>query len=272
MVSSPHILLFFLVYNTFDMINAKNEFEVLSFCKSNGMKYVTVIDLEKTKTYPFMKIAAKYDISTRTFSHFNIELDPIDCLIINRPNTDQMTTALSLISKHKVLHSVMVFDNFQHFKSLASNHQTNSLFYLYTEDSKWKQVLILENNPKIVINNIEFDALGRAMLNENLQQLHLVPTTLSWDPYVKISNCNSTGRNCGYEGMLVDYMNVWSKNLNFSWDLQEDIRKSWGMEPRSGKHISRTLLSRKIQPKVNKPISKNPFILQILANISSILK
>ena len=147
-----------------------------------------------------------------------------------------MATTLALISKHKVQKSVLIFKDFQLFKSLASNLPTNSLFYLYTEDSKWKQILTLNNNPKIVINDVTFNALGFAELNENLQQLKLVPTSLSWSPYIKISDCNLSGRNCNYKGMLVDYMNIWSSHLNFTWDLKEDVRKDWGMEPRSGIH------------------------------------
>ena len=44
----------------------------------------------------------------------------------------------------------------------------------------------------------------------------------------------SNGRNCSYDGMLVDYMNIWSKHLNFTWDLQINPKGDWGMQPKSG--------------------------------------
>ena len=134
----------------------------------------------------------------------------------------------------------MIFDNFELFKCLASKHLKDGLFYLLTENySQWKQVLIFQNqNPNVIINDVNFDENGVAILNENLQKLELVPTTESWEPYVTISDCNSFGRNCSYKGMLVDYMNIWSKHLNFTWDLHKDITGDWGLKPKSGMYVS----------------------------------
>ena len=91
---------------------------------------------------------------------------------------------------------------------------------------------------KVIVNDVNFDENGVAILNENLQKLELVPTTESWEPYVTISDCNSVGRNCSYKGMLVDYMNIWSKHLNFTWDLHKDITGEWGLKPKSGMYNS----------------------------------
>ena len=76
---------FFLFYNAFGISKGKKDVEnqVLSFCRNNGQKYVTIVDLEKTRKYNFMKTAFDHDISTRIFNHLNIKLSDIDCLIIN---------------------------------------------------------------------------------------------------------------------------------------------------------------------------------------------
>ena len=184
--------------------------------------------------------SSKNGISTRIVGHLNVTVDPRDFLIINHPNSEEMSKALDLISRHKLLRSLMIFDNLELFKSLASKHLDNALFYLLTQNySQWKQVLIFQNpNPKVIINDVNFDENGVAILNENLQKLELVPTTESWEPYVTISDCNSVGRNCSYKGMLVDYMNIWSKHLNFTWDLHKDITGEWGLKPKSGMHNS----------------------------------
>ena len=177
---------------------------------------------------------------TKIVGHLNVTVDSRDFLIINHPNSEEMTKALDLISRHKLLRSLMISDNFELFKSLASKHLANALFYLLTENySQWKQVLIFQNpNPKVIINDVNFDENGVAILNENLQKLELVPTTESWEPYVTISDCNSVGRNCSYKGMLVDYMNIWSKHLNFTWDLHKDTTGEWGLKPKSGMYNS----------------------------------
>ena len=79
--------IFFLFYATFGISRGKKDVEtqVLSFCRNNGQKYGTIVDLEKTRKNNFMKTAFDYDISIRIFSHLKIRLSDIDCLIVNCP-------------------------------------------------------------------------------------------------------------------------------------------------------------------------------------------
>ena len=211
---------------------------MLLFCRHNGFKYVTFVNLGVVVNPKLTVMASLHGIRTRIFNHLNIKLDPMDFLIIlkheNNQNLDNK--ALDVISAHRVQKSLLV--NYEHdwdsFEMIASQHLKNGLFYLHDGNFMWKQVMILKDNPKVVINDVVFNHNGLVLINEDLQGVELLGTTLTWSPFVSISGCNSVGRNCHYEGVLVDLMNFWSKKLNFTWDLYEDINGDWGYYPKTG--------------------------------------
>ena len=245
---SQSVIPFLLVYNIIGIRSTKSDSctDIISFCKNNGYKFLTYIDLNQTNTKSFLRIAWKHGVSARIFKNSNIVPDIIDFLIVSHPNLDQFTKVLSLISNHKVQKSLLIINNLEDFQALVSktlneNHMLTGLFYLYTEYSNWKQVLIVQRNTRVIINEVEYHKnTSIVKLNENLQQLELVPTTLSWPPYVKFnSSCNSNGRNCSYEGMLVDCMNIWSKHLNFTWDLQNNTKGDWGIKSGNIRDVKR---------------------------------
>ena len=84
------------------------------------------------------------------------------------------------------------------------------------------------------MNDINFDKNGLALIEENFQGINLEATTLDWHPYVYISDCNYAGKNCKYQGFLIDLMNIWGKNLNFTLTIYQDKKGDWGTTPKSG--------------------------------------
>ena len=102
---SKGIILFLLIYNIIEIRSAKTDpyTEIISFCKNNGFKFLTYVNLNETNTKSFLKIAWKLGISARSFKHSDIVPNLIDFLIVSHPNSDQFKNILSLITKHKVL-------------------------------------------------------------------------------------------------------------------------------------------------------------------------
>ena len=141
----------------------------------------------------------------------------------------------SLINTHGIKRSLVLVHDIQAFELLFARYLLNSLFYIYQiKESKWKQVLILNGNSQIVFNDIDFNKNGLIVVKENLQGIQITTTSLTWSPYAFISDCNSKGLQCKYQGPLVDLMNFWSKKLNFTWSLHEN--KDWGLMPKSGRN------------------------------------
>ena len=44
----------------------------------------------------------------------------------------------------------------------------------------------------------------------------------------------SVGRNCNKSGYLVEFMDIWARELNFTWDIYSDVNNSWGLNPTQG--------------------------------------
>ena len=82
---------------------------------------------------------------------------------------------------------------------------TRTISFLFDEKYKWKQVLVI--NEQIVMNDIQLTKFGVAIVEENLQGLNIETISKTWSPVVFISDCNTEGLECNYEGLLVDLMN-----------------------------------------------------------------
>ena len=210
--------------------------EIISFCHDNGYKHLTFVKISKLEIYEGMSLSFKYGIQSRFSSNYQPKLSPKDFLILNLRNFEDFDKALNLISSHEIQRSLAIVDDFEIFKIAAKNHMKNSLFYIY-HDQNWKQALIINGNPQVVINDISFRDNGLAIIQHDLQGLKLITTSMTWNPQVIISACDSQGLDCNYEGFLVDLMNLWSKKLNYTWKIHQN--EDWGLIPKSGKSCSR---------------------------------
>ena len=209
------------------------ETELLHFCKNNGYKYATFINFPRDKTPKIMSDSFLFGIRSRFVKDVNIKTtktNHLDFLIIDFRNLQQKENIFNLISTHPVQRTLVIVKNIETFELVVSENSRNSLFFLFDEKYEWKEVLII--NGQIVMNDIQLTKFGVAIVEENLQGLNIETTSKTWSPAVFISDCNTEGLDCNYEGLLVDLMNFWGKKLNFTWNLKHS--EDWGMTPISG--------------------------------------
>ena len=57
---------------------------------------------------------------------------------------------------------------------------------------------------------------------------------MDYMPFSSHKHCNSIGRKCQNSGLLVDQMNVWAQDFNFTWDVMTGFDNDWGLRPKSG--------------------------------------
>ena len=210
------------------------ETDIHYFCKNNGYKYATFINFPSDKTPKIMSDSFLFGIRSRFVKDVNIKTiktNHLDFLIIDFRNLQQKETIFNLISTHPVQRTLVIVENVETFESVVTENIKNSLFFLFDDNYKWKEVLVI--NGQIVINDIQLTKFGVASVEENLQGLNIETTSKTWSPAAFISDCNTEGLDCNYEGLLVDLMNFWGKNLNFTWNLKHS--GDWGMAPISGK-------------------------------------
>ena len=130
-------------------------------------------------------------------------------------------------------------------KSIMQNEKENYLFYLFNiqndDEWSWHSVLSIKGVDQIVINPLIIDKKGKYVSKFDLQGLKIVSPNLSWDPFINLLNCNEKGFECQDIGLLVDLMNVWAQELNFTWTSYRDINNDWGLFPKSGKFLNQNL-------------------------------
>ena len=128
---------------------------VLEFCKNNGYKFATFVNFGPKYDWNIKKMAAKNGIQVRFINELTEvqqNLIALDFLIVNFTkfiSDGSFIEILELIHKHEVQRSLVVVESIETFKTVASQHQKNALFYLYdVANVNWKKVLTINNNSK----------------------------------------------------------------------------------------------------------------------------
>ena len=129
--------------------------QVLEFCKNNGYKFATFVNFGPKYDWNIKKMAAKNGIQIRFINELTEvqeNLIALDFLIVNFTkyiSDSDSSEILELIQKHEVQRSLIIVESIETFKSAASMHQKNALFFLYDDANViWKSILIINNNPK----------------------------------------------------------------------------------------------------------------------------
>ena len=245
--------------------------DVILFCKTNGRKNLAFISVGAKDGYNITKneqktltdfipqaIKSNYNNSySRYFSSLSdakqqVKITPTtDTLIFILPLpalSDKLLLSgtFSYISQVKIQSSIVVIsefnENIQNVEEEIIEPTLNDLklslfFYLVNIDKKpvWKEIITLQNEPKVVINNL---TLGNNLIikeHYNLQGLNIQNLVLSWSPYSTIDGCNVEGRECKTEvGIVPDFVHSLSERFNFTWTSKKETTGKWGVLPQDG--------------------------------------
>ena len=224
--------------------------EVTNFCKNNGHKYVALWGNQnsyKLKTN-FLKISSLKNLTSQIIFSENLHqsITNMDTLIME-DKTGDLQYFFEVIHQHKIQKSILILNqnSIQNFRLQAEKFAKNSYFYLLEkhylyENHKsyffnWYTVMTFNGLFKVVMNKIKFNTNGHIIESYDLNGLKILPTTLSWSPYTMHENCNMDGWQCKNSGLLVDMLEVWAKNFNFTWDIHVPPDNDWGLYPVSGR-------------------------------------
>ena len=220
--------------------------EVTQFCYNNGMNFLSFWGHEKSLSVKRYLLQNSFTNNLR--SQIVDDLSPFSFLSSSNIDTlifisNKFHFVLEAIHKHKIQKSILVIrkNETKEFQNVAGKFAKNCYFYLlqydYTELSVWYTVIILNNYSQIIMNKIEFDPDGKIIEDYDFQGIELVTSTLAWDPIISYTKCDNKGRNCDSYGMLIDLIEMWSKDYNFTWDVFTGYPDNdWGMAPKSGKN------------------------------------
>ena len=242
--------------------------DLIEFCQNNGKRYlaVTSFDMEIASVKSFIKglynsSTSNTIMETRFISPKHFHED--DNLILDNINYEQETFVLvgsilkqknwgrylNMLTGTKLKSGVFVIADsisYNHtleidrlFKSLSES----SYFYFLSKEEKhnsvtWKKVITLRNYFYPIVNAIKFDKFNRISTGYDLMGLHIKCSTLSWAPYLTLSNCTGVNKtNCTSTGYLADLMDNLGVMFNFTWDCDGEPNDDWGSIPISGKAL-----------------------------------
>ena len=167
---------------------------VIKFCEANGKKFLM---FTTSSQYEYSNMAHQvYNIFSSTqnrnmFSRYwnikdenpNFEYKPMDSIIILASNKDiqsnneTINSYIELISETKIRSSILVISKNTKFEkinldpivTILSTIKKNTFFYIVhhhvmengTEIILWHQVISLQNEPHIILNQLEFDSMFR---------------------------------------------------------------------------------------------------------------
>ena len=98
----------------------------------------------------------------------------------------------------------------------------------------WYRVITLDGYEQSVINLLKFDSSGRIVEGYDMQGLHILSVTLTWDPYFTLYDCKKDQNKCSSKGYLTEIMNLLGDRMNFTWESHEEKHNNWGTTPISG--------------------------------------
>ena len=238
--------------------------EILGFCQNNGLKYLTFVTINKSfglETFSNqLTESAQLTQSIRTRSirtndngneenqlwdRYHFDQDTL--VFISSSNSKEWDHYLKLISQTKIKSSILIViepitkaDINRIYDSLSLMSE-NIYFYLcYIEDIsgpmvEWKKLITLKHNPQVVSNKVHFEPSGKMIEEYDMQGLHVKCSTLSWAPYLSLSDCDeNTGKDCKSTGYIADVMNLLGSSLNFTWSCDAEPNNDWGVTPISG--------------------------------------
>ena len=103
------------------------------------------------------------------------------------------------------------------------------------KDITWQEVLTLQGYHHPVIRNLKSSKIGQGMTSHDMQGIHIKCYTLSWAPYLTLSDCVQPNQtSCKSIGYLADVMNNLGTMFNFTWDCDKDPNGDCGVLPISG--------------------------------------
>jgi hypothetical protein len=153
---------------------------------------------------------------------------------------------LNMIAKTKIKRALVVLvtpvqeHQLQKMLHIVQRLSENMYFYLTLTKAEgdshrmWYHVISIKGNERALLQVVHFDKNGKIVETYDMEGMHITCLTLSWSPYLTLSDCDSNGKNCESSGYLAEIMNSVGKRLNFTWHCDKERSNNWGIIQISG--------------------------------------
>ena len=242
--------------------------EILNFLSRNGNKHLLIVTFDDDRKIinfqnQLLEITKQKDIFSRKIRAVDSNNGPVssiiekldfykDSLLILASSEDSKNWDLyfELLGRVETMSATLILcepiDKKQKniFLSKLEISPKSKFFYWLWENSderntiSYNRVITILNIKQVVVNSLNFNNYGYIIEDYDLQGMHILSTTVSWPPYIFLSEgCkNPTNYNdeCKTYGHLVDALNVMGRISNFTWECHGDPNDNYGTTPLSG--------------------------------------
>ena len=222
--------------------------EIIKFCQAKGFKFLSIFNMVGSDLqirFQLLNLSSVSGIRSRILQD-NSQMEelsflnqPIDTSVMLFEDQDKF---FETVHKHKIKNTIVVIDDSDlvNFKEKASYFAKNCYFYLLTKTSSnnftWNSVIILNNINDVFINDVKLSDKNDIIEKIDFKGTELIGNALTWLPDYGFNYCNDKYLKCDNFGLLVDMINVWKTESNFTWDIFVGYpNKDWGISPKSGK-------------------------------------
>ena len=234
-------------------------YAALDFLQANGMRNLNFVTMDNEdiivkealkQLVRLSKLTSKIRSRVLLLQDINIKhrFHEDTLILVTSSNSKNWEEYVDIVAGTKIMSSLIIClgeyqrQGFDELSWSLQNKSKNSFFYWMGVEGKrleiadWKEVVSVKNSNKIIAKPIKFDSIGRAVLDKDMQGIHVNCSTLSWAPYFELNGCKGKNNtNCKGVGYLADIMNILAKRFNFTWSCDAEPNGIWGNnEPISG--------------------------------------
>ena len=239
--------------NTLQVDGYNNFPEAVKFMKSNGLKFVSLVNFGNTLNATGAQKALKIIMSNGLYAKWIVHEDhatiseSMDSFLIFA-SADQILSPniyklMSLLGKNGRERSLVLVQasysgvEVRVVKALenASMEANENLMFYANLGQSWHLILYVKNTEKAISQPLSLTEDFRSLEGSwDLQGLRITDNTLSYPPHNVLTDCDTSGKNCQASGIVVSIAQVISRNVNASLQFREDQENSWGTNPKSG--------------------------------------
>ncbi len=208
-----------------------SQVEILAFLEDNGLKRVSFTQSAANRFG--RRLAATGTFYSHAETLFS--LDDLSFLVadVDICRSRDVAKALDMASKTRVQQCLLVIRNGCNadektvLEAGARSLDRSTFFYTYSQDSKtWLSVIFVKSGG-LAISELKFASNDSRRIEPGQQYdltgIHLKTSSLTWEPYLMLENCNGV---CEASGYLKDYMDLLAGRLNFTFETSR--AEKWG--------------------------------------------
>ena len=241
----PQVLFFITLAAMFWNVHAASKaFEELeNFLTANGHRYVDILfNSSSQRSLVAFRPKAISIARLKMDDAYKADKNGFGVILFDKENDDIMTMLHMIVQRRVQMSLLLLIEQTMTEIMIIKKHLHTlgavGLLYMAVLDtsglSSWHHVISLKTGTVICPLTFADNSL-QIVETYNLQGLTIRSTTLPWEPFYAIGDCDREGLECKTNhGYLADYMDMLALKFNFTYTSHRNTDNDWGVLPKRG--------------------------------------